>query len=247
MRKTAEAPPVAVIPKHEVSSAIDAPVVTPPEVPKPPAIKPAVVAPAESPTVAEVPKATEEPKVRHESPRDLGRGGAPHQAIQERLQAEAQKLGFHSEVEKQLTPGSNAAADLVLRRDQLAIAVEITVTTTTSHEFENVQKCLAAGFERVAVIATSPKRLADIAAAVQGGLGSEAAKVSYHSPDEFIHELHKLAAKLNAQPEPALPTREGKIRGIKVRRHSPKLSGEETAQREKIINQMLGVAMRRPK
>ena len=122
------------------------------------------------------------------------------------------------------------------------------MTTTVSHEFENVQKCLAAGFERVAVIATSPKRLEDIAAAVQGGLGSPAAaKVKYYTPDDFILELHALSAKLNAQPEPPLPPSEGKSRGVKVRRHTPKLSIEETAQREKVINQMLGDAMRRKK
>ena len=113
-----------------------------------------------------------------------------------------------------------------------------------SYEFENIFECLAAGFECLEVIATSPKRLADIAA-VQGGLGSATTKISYHSPDEFILELQKLAAKLNAQPEPPLPPGEGKSRGIKVRRHSPKLSHEEKAQREKIINQMLGDAMRR--
>ena len=36
---------------------------------------------------------------------------------------------FHAEVEKQLAQGSNDAADLVLRRGQVEIAVEITITT----------------------------------------------------------------------------------------------------------------------
>lgn len=192
---------------------------------------------------SEVPKAPE--TVRSSALRDLGRGGAPHQAIQERLQTEARKLGFLAEVEKQLAEGSNEAADLVLKRGEIAIAVEITVTTTISHEFENVQKCLAAGFKRVAVVSTSPKRLVDIAAAVQGGLGPEAAaKVGYHSPDEFIIELRKLAAELNAIPEPAIPPGEGKSRGIKVRRHLPRLSAEEQEEKENIANHLITEAMR---
>jgi hypothetical protein len=52
---------------------------------------------------------------------------------------------------KQLAPGSNDAADLVLRRGQIEIAVEITVTTGIDHEFENVKKCPTVGMARVTV------------------------------------------------------------------------------------------------
>jgi hypothetical protein len=178
----------------------------------------------------------------------LGRGGAPHQAIQERLQAEAQKLGFLSEAEKQLKKGSNKAADLVLKRGDTAIAVEITVMTTISHEFENIQKCLEAGFKRVAVIATSPKRLEEIAGLVRGGLGPEAAaKVGYYSPDDFIIELRKLAAELNAKAELPQSASEKKHRGITVRRHFSELSPEEQKLRDDLIHRMLVEALRRRK
>ena len=77
---------------------------------------------------AEVPKATvsgkevisvpevvaEAPAIVHEPvpPRDLGRGGAQHKAIQERLQAEAHALGFLAEVEGPIGVASRRAADL---------------------------------------------------------------------------------------------------------------------------------------
>jgi len=73
--------------------------------------------------------------VRPQEPRDLGRGGARHKTIQERLKAEAQQLGFQADVEKQLAKGSNQAADLLLEQGGLVIAVEITVTTGVEHEF----------------------------------------------------------------------------------------------------------------
>jgi len=227
--------PTAYIPQPESPRAAEAPLSSPPIVMPPP---------AEAPKVAEVPKEAVTPATS----KHLGRGGAPHQAIQERLQAEAQKLGFLSEVEKQLNKGSNQAADLVLKRGGTAIAVEIAAETTTSHEFENIQKCLDAGFERIAMISTSPKRLENIAAAVRGGLGPEkAGKVGYHSPDDFIVELSKLAAELNAKPEPLLPVGEQKRLGMTVRRHLPQLSPEEQKLREDAIHQILVQAMRRPK
>ena len=43
-----------------------------------------------------------------------------------------------------------------------------------------------------------------IRSAVQGGLGSEAAaKVGYHTPDEFLAELQKLAKAAEAPPASA--------------------------------------------
>ena len=217
-----------------------------------PAVEPPTSPPAKP--VAEVPKPAEPVPVVETKPsdpsrpqvtRDLGRGGATHQAIQERLQAEAQKLGFLAEVEKQLAKDSNQAADLVLKRGNLAIAVEITVTTSASHEFENVQKCLDAGFELVAVIATSPKRLEDIAATVKGGLGPEAAaKVGFYSPDDFIAELQKLAAETKEQVPPQLPG-EHRTHGYKIRRHSPALAPDEQKAKEEVALRMMADSMKR--
>ena len=209
---------------------------------------------AEPPKLSEIPKA-ENPPTKVESkpsgdddhaqpPRDLGRGGAQHKTIQERLKTEARQLGFQAEVEKQLAKGSNQAADLLLQQGGTTIAVEITVTTSVDHEFDNVKKCLAAGLTRIAVVSTNPRQLEAIAAAVQGGLGSEAAaKVSYHSPDDFIAELRKLAAEIKARPASALPPSEVKSHGRPVRRHWPKLSAEEQEQKESIAVRVIGNTM----
>ena len=121
--------------------------------PKPP-VAPDARAVSEPPQVAEPPKLSEIPKAAAvpakvearpsgndsaQAQRDLGRGGARHKAIQERLKTEAQQLGFHAEVEKQLAKGSNQAADLLLQQGGLTVAVEITITTGVDHEFENVK------------------------------------------------------------------------------------------------------------
>jgi hypothetical protein len=224
----------------------------------PPVIETKPSAVTETPCVAEVAKVVTSPviEVPHTTvsekktvtmaeTKDLGRGGARHKSIQSRLKSEAQKLGFHAEVEKQLTQGSNDAADLVLRRGQVEIAVEITITTGVDHEFENVKKCLAAGFKRVAVIATGRKHLEEIAAAVQGGLGSEAAaKVGYHTPDEFLAELQKLAKTTETPPPSAPMAKTGKILGFEITRNFPKQSPEEQRLNQQAIYEVTQKALK---
>ena len=202
--------------------------------------------PLESPQAVETPKATDGESGTVSEPKELGRGLALHKSIQKRLRDEAQKFGFQADIEKQLAKGSNSAADLVLRQGELAIAVEIAISPNINHEFENVQKCLAAGFVRVAVIATSRKRLDDIGAAVQSGLGPEAAaKVSYHTPDEFLVELQQLAKTAAAIP-PAKPVvRTEKVLGFRVTRNFPKLSPEEQRLSQQSIHEVAQKAIKK--
>jgi hypothetical protein len=210
--------------------------------------KAAEVPKAASPPATEIPKITgseKETKPADEAmPKELGRGLALHKSIQKRLRDGAQKFGFMAEVEKQLSQGSNQAADLVLRQGGLLIAVEIAISPGINHEFENVQKCLAAGFNRVAVIATGRKRLDDIAAAVRSGLGSEAAaKVTYHTPDEFLAVLQQLAKTAEAAPaaEPMATT--GKVLGFEVTRKFPKRSPEEQRLNQQAVHEVAQKAL----
>ena len=212
---------------------------------------PAVVPVLEPPKIPEAPKLTvSEKEVVHAGsspvpPRDLGRGGAQHKAIQERVQAEAHALGFLATVEGQLEGKSNEAADLVLRNGGEAIAVEISVTTTVDHEFGNVKKCLSAGFSRVAVISPRPDHLKAIAVSVKGDLGpGQAEKVSYHSPDEFIAELKRLAQEAAKSAKPPVP-QESVTRGYKVRGHAPTLTDEERKAKEDMAIKLMAEMMKR--
>jgi hypothetical protein len=176
----------------------------------------------------------------------LGRGGAQHKAIQERLQAEARALGFFAVVESPIPGKTVRAADLGLKRESLTIAVEITVTTTTDHEFGNVKKCLDAGYSRVAVVSPEPERLEAIATAVEAGLGAEAArKVTYHTPDGFIAELRKLAVVEVVKPAPPVTLGELTIRGFKVKRRGTELSVEEQKAKESAAVKILAETMKR--
>ncbi len=214
----AEAPKVAEVPKA---------VVSPPVVEIP------------SPVVAEIPQPkAEPPATKHEPPRDLGRGGAQHQAIQKRIKEAAEALGFRSVIEKPVLDGQGSV-DLWLERSGQIIACEISISTTIDHEVGNVVKCLKADVPKVAVICLDEERLRKIGSAVAGSLGSEmAARVEYFQPDPFIAFLKALTA-----PTPA-PT-ETKYAGYKVKRSVPKLSAAEQQQKEDIANHIMAEALRR--
>jgi len=212
------------------------------EIPKPAGL-PAIIE-IKPPAVAETPQIIPDSNRAKELP-DLGRGRALHKSIQKRVEEAARNLGFKSDVEKQLAKGSNQAADLVLQRGHVIIAVEIAIGCTVDHEFGNVQKCLDAGFERIAILATGRKRLADIADAVLAGLGSAiAGKVSYHTPDEFMAELQKLAATSEQPPASKPMAAKDKRGGFEIERHFPQHSPEEQRLKQQAIYEVTKKAMK---
>ena len=172
------------------------------------------------------------------TPADLGRGGAQHKAIQQRIKQAAEKLGFRSVIEKQIPEGS---VDLLLERPDQTFACEISITTTIDHEVGNVAKCLKTGFANVAVICLDAERLKKIEAAIAGSLGHElAARVIYCEPDQFIARLQTLHPQVPKAPE-APETR----RGYRIKRSVTNLTPEEQKQREEAAIRSIAEVMQR--
>jgi hypothetical protein len=248
---TARADVEAMLAKSRSSPTPDEPPAKPaPFVPQPQPIRaakapsPPVVMPqtSEPPKTSEIPKPKEQPvpTVKHEPPRDLGRGGAQHQAIQKRIKEAAEGLGFRSIIEKPVLDGQGSV-DLWLERTGQSIACEISISTTIDHEVGNVAKCLKAGLPKVAVICLDGERLQKISNAVSGSLGSEsAARVEYYQPDQFIAHLKTLPLPV-APTSAALKTR----RGYKVKSSFSDLSPEEQKQREEMAIQSIAEAMKK--
>jgi hypothetical protein len=233
--QASEPPKPTEVPKETVSEKAS-PVVTPDT--KPPSV---VSQPGHDPVI--------QPQERLEPapPRDLGRGGAQHQAIQRRIKKEAEALGFRGVIEQPILDG-RGSVDLLLERGDTLIACEISIATTIDHEVGNVAKCLKAGIQNVAVICLDEERLKRIAVAVLGSLGPEsAARVRYHQPDLFIIELRQWAEE--ARPVQESPPASGKhtTLGYKVKRSGPALTPEERRRKEEEVLRAIAEAMRRPK
>jgi hypothetical protein len=172
-----------------------------------------------------------------------GRGGAQHKSISHRIKAVAEELGYRATEEKLVLNGQGSV-DLALEKGSCSIACEITITTTTDHEFGNVTKCLRAGFGHVAVIATKLERLQEIACAVKGSLpAKESARVGYYSVEEFIAYLKALPREETHEGGRSPP--EKLRRGYKVKRSAAKLTPDEEKAREDAAIKMVAEAMKR--
>ncbi len=122
---------LAVVVPHPILEAESLKVVEVPKAMPPPVIK---TMPLEVPVPVSVPKPAviaEEPTTG--VPKDLGKGGEQHKAIQKRIKEAAEALGFRSVIEKQIA-GCMESIDLFLERDGQNIACEISVSTTIDHE-----------------------------------------------------------------------------------------------------------------
>jgi hypothetical protein len=185
---------------------------------------------------------TAEPFLKPEQPRlaarDLGRGGAQHQAIQKRIKAAADELDFQSLIEKPVLDGQGSV-DLWLARGALSIACEISISTTIDHEVGNVAKCLKAGIQLVIVICLDDTRLRKIAAGVTGSLGAEmAARVRYFQPDQFIAHLQTLPI----EPTEKKPTMR---RGYRIKTVISELSPEKQKEKDAAAIRAIADSMRK--
>lgn len=209
----------------------------------PPASAPAKVANQPTPLVGQ--GVTIQPPAPKPAPAttDLGRGGAQHKAIQDRVKDEAEKLGFHVTLEKEVLDGAGNI-DLVLVRDGAAIACEITVTTTIDHEIGNAAKCFKAGYAQIALVAGAAEKVEKLRAAVLASFGeARAASVGCFLPDPFIEHLRALPRTKQNNPVDATRSRGG--RTVKTARVTISLA--EAQAKEADALKVLAETMRRKK
>jgi len=82
--------------------------------------------------------------------------------------------------------------DVALERDGREIACEICVTTDVQHEIENVQKCLASGFERVILIAVDDRTRRKVQQAVHAQVPNEQTdKIEVLAPEDLFTSLQR--------------------------------------------------------
>lgn len=110
-------------------------------------------------------------------------GGKKHRYLQELVKKLAEEHGFRAQIEE-LTEDGRGRIDVVLTRGERKIACEISVTTNRDHELANVEKCLAAGYAEVIVLAHDARHQKSLATFVGGNLEeSIRRKVSFLTPE----------------------------------------------------------------
>jgi Type IV secretion-system coupling protein DNA-binding domain len=191
-------------------------------------------APAAAPPAP--PPPTRERRVAPEVPAPLGRGGPEHQYLQELVKRWAEAKGYRATVEEPLPSGGRV--DVALRREGHALACEISVTTGADHETQNVEKCLAAGFDEVVLLSLHRGTLGKVRQALDLRLPpAAAARVRCMSPEEFFTSLDAPA------PEPE----ESTVAGYKVKVRYRPPEGEAASHKSKAVAEILMKSLKRLK
>jgi Type IV secretion-system coupling protein DNA-binding domain len=121
-------------------------------------------------------------------PATPGRGGAQHKYLQTLIKRFGEDRGFRATIERTVLDG-HGSVDVALERDSLRVAFEITITTPTAHEIQNLAKCLAAGFDVVGLVATDEKGRKRLRSAVHEALDEAQAERVHCLVAEEVPEL----------------------------------------------------------
>jgi len=160
-----------------------------------------------------------------------------HEAVKKQIMAEAEALGFTAKWEHTVL-GGKGRVDVALERGSMTIACEVSVTTTIEHEVGNVLKCLQAGFQHVAVICSSQRRLDGLRQAVEGNLSkNDQPKIGYYLPNDFIRAMQEWAAK---EPNPG-----GSRKRSNLQFSTPAMTEGERMQKEKAMLSEIAARLKR--
>jgi hypothetical protein len=163
----------------------------------------------------------------HRVPKDLGKGGEEHKYLQYLVKRLAEEGGFRAVIEEDI--GEGRSVDVLLRREGVTIACEISITTEIDHELENVLKCSTLGYSRILFISGS-KRKRDqlLRRATDAVSGIPLVAIA---PEDIVAVLDEIDA-----PE---PTAEQTVRGYKVKVKRQQLSYQDLASRRGAVAEVI--------
>jgi hypothetical protein len=192
------------------------------------------------PPTASVQSAGPTPGVEIPTPASVpGRGGKQHKYLQALISRWAEANGWRAGIEERILDGLGSV-DVAVRKGEHSVACEIGVTTSAEHEVGNIQKCLAAGFERVLIVSPEKKSLNQIKALAASSFDKEqSSRVSYCTPGELFDILDAVESESTAS--------EQTVRGYKVKVRFKATKPAEKEERRGAVSAVIAKAMRRMK
>lgn len=169
------------------------------------------------------------------------RGLHQHRYLQSLVKRMAENKGFRVTIEKPVF-GGIGKIDVALENDTRKIACEIANTNTVEYELQNLQKCLASGFDWVVIVSTDSKHLQNIKRmaelAVPDDVLSKVSFIEFENFYLFLEALPKLGS-------PDGDTQEIRVKGYDVKtsfRHAPE---SESKAKEKVLQDIIADVLRR--
>lgn len=187
--------------------------------------EPDIEAPPEKPETPKPP-----PKKPRPMPLDvppLGRGGTKHKYLQHLIKRLAEERGFLATIEEAVGDGR---ADVVLKKDKVTVACEISVTTTAEQEIANLQKCLQAGFDHIIFVCKDKRKRTKVEAMLKEEM-PKAKNIIFIAPDDILAALESI--------DSVLTTTKKTIRGYEVKVSRRPISTEEIAEKRKAVAEVI--------
>lgn len=218
--------------------------------PKPPTISPLAADAPPPPNVPDVPVQTPKPVVApiqdalprradDEPPavRELGKGGAKHRYLQSLAKELAEAGGLKATIEAPLATGGQV--DVLIERNGILAAIEISVSTPAEHERENLLKCLAADIPRIAIVLAKSKSSqsnyrAILSEVIPAGASD---RVAFVTPEELADFIGSLAP---------VPTPEERIvRGYRVKGSFSATTAEDARAKHEALAKLITKSLSR--
>ena len=170
--------------------------------------------------------------------REMGKGGPKHRYLQNLVKEIAEQHGFRAVIEAPLPLGVGQI-DVLLAGREVQAAIEVSVSTPADWERENIRKCLAAGFERVALVLakTAATQARYRAAVLEGLLEDERERVVFLLPEDVPDYIASLAPMPQAS--------ENVVRGYRVRVSHASVSTEEARARREALARVIAKSLDR--
>ncbi|MBL7738912.1 MAG: type IV secretion system DNA-binding domain-containing protein [Chitinophagaceae bacterium] len=116
-----------------------------------------------------------------------------HRYLQTLIKKMAEARGYKATIEA-VTPDGGGKVDVLLEKDAHSIACEISVTTDTTWELHNLEKCLTAGYDCVVSCVTDKKSLSLLQKKIRDCFSEvQRKKITILEPDAFIGFLDSMA------------------------------------------------------
>ena len=157
-----------------------------------------------------------------------------HAYLQNVVKRIGERCGYRATIELPVM-GGVGKVDVALESENYRVAVEIARTNTTDYELNNIQKCLAAGFDHVVILSTDPAHMRRIRLVAEQALDPRSiVRLHFFDPEQ----LHPFLTSLPAS-EPVLGPKEEKIKGYKVTTVTSGTSASEARAKRNLIRDIL--------
>lgn len=205
--------------------------------PKPPPEKKSSVAKEENKAPRQTPPATPilESNVVQEVVKK--KEESQHRYLQHLIKQAAESKGYKATLEA-LTPDQKGKVDVLLEGFGKTIAIEVSITTGSTWEVHNIEKCIAAGYDQVIVCCPDTKSRAKIASAIQTKFEKEVQEIlQVLEPEDLLVFLERSA--LTPQ------STETTYKGYRVKVDYEAMSAKDMEQKRGAVSKIIMEAMRK--